>query len=386
MSQRIEAIRQAFQQQYGGTPVVVRAPGRVNLIGEHTDYNDGFVLPMAINRDVLIAVRPRADRIVALHSLNFEATATFALDHLAPSTEQPWINYVQGVAQQLAREGLALTGMEGVIEGDVPIASGLSSSAATEVAALMAFQALGGWELDGARAALLCQQAENEFLGVRVGIMDQFISRLGKRDHALFIDCRSLQYEPIPLQARDHVFMVADSHQSRELAASAYNVRRSQCEQAVEALRADMPEIRALRDVDPDDLERYGWRLEGETGRRARHVVSEDERVLKAIAALRGGDLSAFGALMNESHESLRFDYEVSSRALDVLVGAARQVDGCLGARLTGAGFGGCTVSLVRQAAVPEFERHVTEVYRRELGKKATIYVCTPEDGAGIVE
>jgi galactokinase len=385
MADRITAIRQAFQERYEGTPVIVRAPGRVNLIGEHTDYNDGYVLPVAINRDVMMAVRPRNDRIVELYSQNFEGRASFSLDRLERDRDQPWSNYVRGVAQQLEREGLSLTGMEGVVEGNVPIASGLSSSAAMEVASLMAFQTLGGWELDGAKAALLCQRAEHEFLGVRVGIMDQFISCLGKRDHALFIDCRSLQYDAIPLQAAGHVFMVADSRQSRELAASEYNVRRGECEQAVAAMGAGLPGIRALRDVSPEQFLRESWRLDTVTGRRARHVVSEDDRVLQAIAALRAGRLTEFGGLMNQSHESLRYDYEVSSRGLDVLVGAARAVEGCLGARLTGAGFGGCTVSLVRQEAVAEFERQVSQIYERELGLAPIIYACTAEDGAGVI-
>jgi galactokinase len=387
MDDRIAQIQQAFEERFGGkAPVVVRAPGRVNLIGEHTDYNDGYVLPIAINRDVLFAVRPRADRGVDLYSLNFHASAPFTLDQLVPDPTQSWSNYIRGVAQQLLREGLKLTGMEGVVEGNVPIASGLSSSAAMEVAALMAFQTLGGWELDGARAALLCQQAEHDFMGVHVGIMDQFISRLGERDHALFIDCRTLQYEAIPLHAQGYVFMVADSRRSRELAASEYNVRRAQCEEAVTELRAGMPEIRALRDVTPAQYRRENWRLETITGRRARHVVSEDDRVLQAVAALREHRLADFGALMNESHESLRFDYEVSSRELNVLVGAARQVEGCVGARLTGAGFGGCTVSLVREEAAAEFERHVTEVYQRETGREPILYTSAAEDGAGVVE
>jgi galactokinase len=385
VNDRIGQVRKEFRERYKGDPIIVRAPGRVNLIGEHTDYNDGYVLPMAINRDVLFAVRARADREVELHSLNFHARARFSLDRLEPDPAQPWSNYVRGVAQQLLREGLALTGMEGVVEGNVPIASGLSSSAAMEVAALMTFQTLGGWELDGAKAALLCQRAENEFLGVRVGIMDQFISRLGRRGHALFVDCRSLDYEVVPLNAEGHVFMVADSQRSRELAASEYNVRRSQCEQAVETLRSGLPGIQALRDVSPSQFEQQSWALDTITGRRARHVVSEDDRVLRAIDALRGGRLADFGALMNASHESLRFDYEVSSRELDVLVGAARQVDGCLGARLTGAGFGGCTVSLVREDAAPEFERHVSEAYQRATGRTPLIYSSTAEDGAGVV-
>ena len=386
MNDRVTKIRKAFKERFSGSPVVVRAPGRVNLIGEHTDYNDGYVLPVAINRDVLFAVRARADRMVDLYSLNFQARASFSLDQLEPDKEQSWSNYVRGVAQQLLREGLPLTGMEGVVEGNVPIASGLSSSAAMEVAALMAFQTLGGWEMDGAKAALLCQRAEHEFLGVRVGIMDQFISRLGKRDHALFIDCRTLEYEAIPLNARGYVLMIADSRQSRELAGSEYNVRRAQCEEAVTALQAGLPAIRALRDVTPALFLQQNWRLETVPGRRARHVVSEDDRVLRAVAALKGRRLEEFGALMNESHESLRFDYEVSSRELNVLVGAARQVEGCAGSRLTGAGFGGCTVSLVREEATGEFERHVRELYQRETGREPIFYTSAAEDGAGVVQ
>jgi galactokinase len=386
MSDRVSQIRLAFQERYSGSPVLVRAPGRVNLIGEHTDYNDGFVLPIAINRDVLFAVRPRADRVVDLYSLNFHGRSVFSLDHVEPDREQSWSNYVRGVAQQLLREGLPLTGMEGVVEGNVPIASGLSSSAAMEVGALLAFQTLGGWELDGAKAALLCQRAENEFLGVRVGIMDQFISRLGKKDHALFIDCRTLKYEAIRLNAEGYVFMVADSRKSRELAGSEYNVRRAQCEEAVATLRPALPKITALRDLTPELFLDQNWRLETVTGRRARHVVSEDDRVLRAVEALRGRRLAEFGSLMNGSHESLRFDYEVSSRELDILVGAARQVDGCDGARLTGAGFGGCTVSLVRAEAAAGFEGYVGAMYQEETGTAPIIYTCTAEDGAGVIE
>jgi galactokinase len=383
---RIDALRREFERRFTGTPVVVRAPGRVNLIGEHTDYNDGFVLPVAINRDVLMAVAPRSDQRVRLYSLNFETVSEFDLNHIEKDPADAWGNYVRGVAQQLRAEGLALSGMEGVVEGNVPIASGLSSSAALEVASAVAFQAVSGFEMDRVRMALLCQRAERAFMGVQVGIMDQFISCLGKAGHALFVDCRSLEYETVPLHAAGHVFMVADSRRSRELAASEYNVRRAQCEQAVAGLQESLPEIRALRDVSPAEFLRHSAGLDLVPARRARHVVHEDARVMEAIQCLRAGQLVEFGRLMNESHESLRFDYEVSSRELDVLVGAARSVEGCLGSRLTGAGFGGCTVSLVRAEAVPEFERRVTREYRERTGREAAIYVCTAEEGASIVD
>jgi galactokinase len=384
-SERTARLLEEFRTRFTGDPVVVRAPGRVNLIGEHTDYNDGFVLPIAISRDVRIAVAPREDDRVRLYSLNFQETAEFSLGQIAFDPNAGWSNYVRGMADQLIRSGARLRGMEGVVEGNVPIASGLSSSAAMEIAAGLAFQVTSGARVEPVEMARLAQRAENEFMGVHVGIMDQFISRLGEAGQALFIDCRSLEYRAVPLHAGDHRFVVADSQQSRELAGSAYNERRGQCEAAVQALAALSPGIRALRDVDEPAFLRFGYALDTVVGRRARHVVHEDARVLTAIAALEASDLATFGALMNESHESLRFDYEVSSHALDVLVGAARQVEGCLGSRLTGAGFGGCTVSLVHKDAVAEFERQVTSLYREAVGTEPIIYVTPAADGAGIL-
>jgi galactokinase len=384
--ERSERLKAAFRERFAGTPTLVRAPGRVNLIGEHTDYNDGYVMPVAIDREVRNAVRARDDTLVRLYSINFDGTAEFDLRQFGRDTEQPWSNYVRGVAQQLQAAGLALRGMEGVVEGNVPIASGLSSSAAMEIAAAMAFQATSGFELEPVRMALLCQKAEQEFMGVQVGIMDQFISRLGQAGHALFLDCRTLEYQAVPLNDQGYRFVIADSRASRELAGSEYNVRRRQCEEAVADLRAGLPGIRALRDVSVEQFLRYSAPLETTVGRRARHVVGENDRVLQAVAALRGGHHERFGALMDQSHESLRYDYEVSSRELNVLVGAARQVDGCLGARLTGAGFGGCTVSLVREEAVAAFEPHVTREYERQTGRRPILYVCRAVDGASILE
>jgi galactokinase len=386
VSERLERLQAAFGERFPGTPTIVRAPGRVNLIGEHTDYNDGYVMPVAIDRDVMLAVRARDDGIVHLYSLDFDGTTEFDLRAIERDEAQPWSNYVRGVAQQLLKAGFPPRGMEGVLQGNVPIASGLSSSAAMEIATAMAFQAVTGFEMDGVRMALLCQKAEQEFMGVRVGIMDQFISRLGQAGRALFVDCRTLEFQAIPLHDAGHRFVIADSHASRELAGSEYNVRRRQCEEAVAALRSGLPEVRALRDVSPRDFLRHSAPLSTVAGRRARHVVTENDRVLQAIDALVGGNLIAFGALMNESHESLRYDYEVSSRELDTLVAAARQVEGCLGSRLTGAGFGGCTVSLVREDAVPAFTEHVTQEYQRQTGREATIYICRAVDGASVLQ
>ena len=376
----------AFRQTFGGEPEgVVRAPGRVNLIGEHTDYNEGFVLPMAIDRAVVIAARRRHDRRVLLRALDFGAASAFDLPAIAPDPAQPWSNYVRGVAFVLQRRELELPGMEAVIAGDVPIGAGLSSSAAIEVATAVAWRALGGFDLDGVTLALLCQQAENEFVGMRCGIMDQFIATLGQAGHALLIDCRDLSHRPVPLPAGVRI-VVCDSRKRRGLVESAYNQRRQECEEAVRRLQAVLPGVRALRDVRPEDLRQHQGLLPPSVLRRARHVVQENARVLASVAALEAGDLSTFGRLLNESHASLRDLYQVSCLELDALVEVAQAQPGCLGSRLTGAGFGGCTVSLVRTAAVADFAAAVARGYTARTGLTPEIYVCQAADGAGEVK
>lgn len=386
MRSRMERVRQEFARAFGGECVLVRAPGRVNLIGEHTDYNDGFVFPVAIDREVRYAVAPRDDRRVALWSVNFGAKAEFSLDDIRHDRAQRWSNYVRGIAWVLQEAGYPLRGMNAAIEGDVPLGAGLSSSAAMEVAALLAFEVAGGFRVDPVQAALLAQKSENQFVGLNCGIMDQFISRLGRKGHALLIDCRTLEYEAVPVGGEDVRIVVADTRVKRGLVDSEYNRRRAECERAVVLLSERLPGIRALRDVTPDALAAHADVLSGETLRRARHVVTENGRCLRSVAALREGDLEAFGRLMNESHTSLRDDYEVSCRELDVLVEAARAVPGVLGSRMTGAGFGGCTVSLVRAEAVERFRRDVAAAYEAAVGRPPEIYVCSVEDGAGMVE
>lgn len=381
----MQAVRDEFARVFGGECVLVRAPGRVNLIGEHTDYNEGFVFPVAIDRAVRYAAAPRDDGRVVLRSLNFDARSEFSLSEIRKDEEQPWSNYVRGVADVLQAAGHTLRGMNAVVEGNVPLGSGLSSSAAMEVGALLAFQAVSGFEVEPVQSALLAQKAENQFVGVNCGIMDQFISRLGVRGHALLIDCRSLSYEAVPVGGDDVRIVVSDSRVKRGLVDSEYNRRRAECERAVTLLNAKLPGIRALRDVTPEQLVTHASLLPGETLKRARHVVTEDDRCLRSVAALRAGDLAAFGRLMNESHLSLRDDYEVSCRELDILVEAAQGVPGVLGSRMTGAGFGGCTVSLVQSDAVERFRESVTAAYERAVGRAPEIYVCSAEAGAGVV-
>jgi galactokinase len=375
-------IEMFFHKVYGATPdVVVHAPGRVNLIGEHTDYNEGFVLPAAIDRSIDFAGRMRADRVVQVHSLDFDASVEFNLDDIQKDSKNTWSNYVRGVSKYLEEDGYRLSGADMVFGGDVPREAGLSSSAAVEVGTAAFWKALLRLELDPVYLVKLARKAENQFVGVPCGIMDQFISALGREHHALFLDCRDLSYRHVPL--RDDVkIVVCNSGVKRALAQSEYEVRLKQCRQAVAQIASTGRAVQSLRDVTPADLESARSALSDILYRRARHVVSENHRVLEAVKVLGAGDLERFGELMNASHESLRDDYEVSSKELDVLVEVARKQPGVLGARMTGAGFGGCTVNLVRQEAAEDFAEAVCRGYHDALGLRAETYICKASQGA----
>jgi len=375
-------IEGRFEEIFGATPeVLVRAPGRVNLIGEHTDYNEGFVLPAAIDRYIEFAGLRRADRTVRAHSTDFNDSVEFSLDDVQKDSEHRWSNYLRGVSKFLEEDGHRLTGADVVFGGNVPREAGLSSSAAVEVGATTFWQKLLGLELDPVYAVKLSRRAENEFVGVPCGIMDQFISALGRREHALFLDCRDLSYRHVPLRG-DVKVVVCNSGVKRALAQSEYEVRLKQCRQSVAQLRTAGLAANSLRDVEPEDLETARGALSEILLRRARHVVTENHRVLEAVKVLAEGDLERFGELMNASHESLRDDYEVSSKELDTLVELAWKQPGTLGARMTGAGFGGCTVNLVRADAADAFAEAVRKGYQETLGLKAEIYVCQASDGA----
>jgi galactokinase len=383
MIDRVARLKTRFKEIFGEEPAaIVKAPGRINLIGEHTDYNEGFVLPVAINRNILIAVSPRKDRLVFLHALDFEEASEFSLDAIERSKEHPWSNYQRGVAYFLKKQGFKMVGMNACITGDVPIGSGLSSSAAVEVATAYAWKLLSGFEMSEVELALLCQRAENDFVGMRCGIMDQFASTLGRRGHALLIDCRSLNYEFIPIP-EGVAIVVADTMVRRDLVESEYNIRRMECEEGVRVLRRCIPGIKALRDVSVTQFEAFKDELPQPILRRCRHVVYENERVLEGVTSLRGGDLARFGELMKESHASLRDDYEVSCRELDLMVEAALEIEGVYGSRLVGAGFGGCTISLMEEGAVKEFISKMASFYEEETGIQPQIYACRADDGVG---
>ncbi len=370
----------AFQDRFGRRPkVVVRAPGRANLLGGHTDYNDGYVLPVALDRAAWITASPVAGSEVRLCALDLDKDAAFSLDSIPPSSGE-WADYPCGVAWALQDDGLELTGLEAVLSSSVPVGSGLSSSAAIEVAFAYTWQVLSGFERDRRELALLCQRAENVYVGVNCGILDQMASALGAEGYARLLDCRTLESELVPLP-RDVVIVVADTKVRRSLASSEYNVRRAQCEEAVSVLSEYLSGIHALRDVSSSNLERFKEHLSETVSRRARHIVADNERVLQAAEALREGDVATVGALMKACHISLRDDYEVSSPELDVLAEAAWDVAGCYGARLTGAGFGGCTVALVAEGAVSDFEAHVAAAYESAFDRLPDIYVCHSANG-----
>jgi galactokinase len=384
-------ITRLFQQHFGRPPLATgRAPGRVNLLGEHVDYNDGPVLPAAIDRAVRLAAAPTDDRRVALYAVDLDEQACFDLEEvsrkvdLAGTPLPAWARYPAGVAWSLGEAGLEIAGAQIAFSSDVPIGAGLSSSAALEVGFAVVWEALGGWRLERVRLAQLCQRAENLYVGVSCGLMDQFASACGVEGHALYFDTRSLEWQPVSLPP-GVVLIIADSGVRHNLATSAYNERRRSCEQAVELLRQYIPGIRALRDVLPTEFAAYSAFLPEIPRRRAEHVVKEIARVHSALSALGRQDLQALGALMYAGHNSLRTLYEVSTPEMDTLVELTRELPGCIGARLTGGGFGGCTINLVEAEHAADFIQGLEEGYARATGRQAQVYLCQASQGAEAV-
>jgi galactokinase len=372
-------IVQAFHSRFGAAPAfVVRAPGRVNLIGEHTDYNDGFVLPMAIDRAVWIALRPRPDGKLHVHSLDLGRTETFDLGALQ-HTNAGWAEYVKGVAWALQEAGYTLAGWEGVLTGDVPRGAGLSSSAAVELATARAFQAVSGFPWNPPAMALLGQKAENQWVGMNCGIMDQMISAAGEADHALLIDCRSLATTSVPLPPGT-VVVILDTATRRGLVDSAYNERRAQCEAAARYFN-----VPALRDVSMERFLAEAHGLDDVTMRRARHVISENARTLAAAEAMQAGDAATLGRLMDASHVSMRDDFEISGPALNIMVACAQEESSCYGARMTGGGFAGCAVALVDAEQAQAFAHSVAARYQARAHLEPAVYVCNASEGASIV-
>ncbi len=383
---RLDALARRHAAEFGRPPALVAAaPGRVNLIGEHTDYHDGFVFPMAIEREVRVAASPRADGRLGLCSVDYGERLEGPLDGLAREPGHAWADYPRGVLSVMRQRGHALRGLDLTFEGDVPQGAGLSSSAALEVATALAAAELHGLALAPAALARLAQQAEVEFIGVRCGVMDQLVSCLGQPGAALLIDCRTLEARAVPLALGGFSFLITDSGAPRTLAGSAYNRRREECQRGLRALQRRRPDGRALRDYTPGEVQAAAGQMGRVAARRCLHVAEENQRTLEAVAALERGDLAAFGAHMNASHDSLRELYEVSSPELDFLVERARRVGGVLGARLTGAGFGGCTVTLLEAGAVAAYQAEVLPAYARRFSRQARLIPSRPGPGARVV-
>ncbi|HNT75931.1 MAG TPA: galactokinase [Anaerolineae bacterium] len=380
--QVIQSFRGRFQAQ---PQLVVRAPGRVNLIGEHTDYNQGLVLPVAVDQAAWLAVSPVDERWANIRAVNMgNDDVAFSLEGV-PASMGGWSDYPKGIVWAFMDRNLQPGGINAVLASDVPVGAGMSSSAAVELAFAFTWNTFSRFGLSLPELALLSQKAENQYVGVNCGIMDQMISACGKAGHAMMLDARSLErgYFPLP---EGVAIVVIDSMVRRSLASSEYNVRRAQCEEAVRLLQPSLPHIQSLRDVTLADLERYGSALSDVVFRRARHVISENARVLKVAERLHAGAIETVGALMVEAHRSLRDDYEVSAPELDALVAAAVEVPGCYGARLTGAGFGGCAIALAAEDAVPALQQHVSAAYQAQFEQAPHIYVTHAANGVAAIE
>ncbi len=384
-----EHLYTKFIETYGGEKDGIRvfkSPGRVNMIGEHIDYNGGHVLPAAISMYTTVLARKREDNIVRLMATDLNYVVQAELDRLEYYKDYKWGNYQLGVASQLITEGYDLKGCEMLFEDKVPLGSGLSSSAAIEIATGLAFSKLNGHDIPMKEMAQICQRAEHNYVGVKCGIMDQFASAMGKKNNAVLLDCKTLEHRYIPLETKEYKIVISNTNKKRSLGESAYNERRLECEEALEELKTAFPGIGFLCDIKPEQLEENIGLIKDENRRkRAVHVVNENERVLKSAAALESGDMKEFGRLMNESHESLRDKYEVSCKELDVLVDAALGHKGTTGSRMTGAGFGGCTVSLVNSANVDDFIENTGKKYRKKTGLEASFYVSSAAEGGGEV-
>jgi len=382
-------LKKKFINRYGQSKEesgIYFAPGRVNLIGEHTDYNGGYVFPCAINFGTYLAIRKNNDNLVRMASMNFDYTAAVTPEEIQQKHEGQWVNYPLGVLNEFRKLGIAITGMDMLFYGNVPNGAGLSSSASIEIATALAINELYYAELDGIALAQLGQRAENLFVGVNCGIMDQFASAMGKKDSALFLDCNTLEYKIVPLNLNGYKLLITNTNKRRGLADSKYNERRSECEQAVEYIRK-VKDIKLLGEITESEFYLIEKHIPDENvKKRARHVVTEIKRTVDAVEALNAGDLEKFGALMNGSHDSLRDDYEVTGPELDTLVEEARKVLGVIGSRMTGAGFGGCTVSLVDEKQVNTVIQKVGKNYTIRTGLKADFYVAGIGDGAKLIE
>lgn len=382
-----ESVRAAFASMFGDSDgvAVAMAPGRVNLIGEYTDFNEGFVFPMTVDRGVYVAIRERSDRQVRVASVRFDELVEYELSEFEAPTPGSWSSYVLGLVEELRRRGLLTSGFEALVDGNLNLGAGLSSSAALELATGVALQQVFEFEMNRVDLVKLCQYVEHSYAHVMCGIMDQFACGIGSSGHALLLDCRSLEYENIPVKLDDYRVVIISSEVRRSLTSSAYNARRAECQAGVEHFARYGKAVRALRDVDAELFEAHNDELTCVVRQRCRHVISENQRTLDGAAALKTGNFVRFGEIMSASHRSLRDDFEVSCPELDLLVQLAIDTEGVLGSRMTGAGFGGCTVSIVHRDAVSQLVENLAE-YARRFNLEPGVFVLEGNLEAGCVQ
>ena len=378
------SVGRKFSEIYGSRSLITRSPGRVNIIGEHTDYNQGFVLPAAIDKAVYVALAPRNDDKIELHSIEFSDFKTADINHLKPEPGS-WTNYILGVVDQLHKRGIKIRGFNLVIDGDVPFGAGLSSSAAVECATAFALNHVFNLAIPKEELIFIAQKAEHEFAGVMCGIMDQFASVFGKKDHVMKLDCRSMDYEYVPLKLDGYKILLLNTNVKHSLASTEYNSRRAQCEKGVEMLNKHENQITSLRDVTIEMLDKYVT-SEPMVYRRCRYVVEENERLLSGCEALKRGDLHALGKKMYGSHDGLSKMYEVSCKELDFLVNAVRNNPDVAGARMMGGGFGGCTINLVKEEVIDNLVKELSPKYKQAMNLDLTAYVASIEDGSAVID
>lgn len=381
----VELIKEKFLALYGHKPLLVRSPGRINLIGEHTDYNDGFVLPAAIDKEMVLAVAKNDTDSCHIYSMDYEESMSFKLDSFSPSKEHPWANYLMGVVDQLQKAGHSLEGFDCVFGGDVPMGAGLSSSAALECGTAYALSELFGMGIERRALAQYAQKAEHTFAGVQCGIMDQFASLMGREEHAIRLDCRSLDFSYFPLKLGNYQVVLVDSQVKHSLASSEYNTRRKECEEGVATVQNKYPEVQSLRDISLEMLDEVKQELSPVVYRRCRYVIEENDRLLSGCALLEAGDLHGFGEKMYGSHDGLSADYEVSCPELDFLVDYTRDKPYVLGARMMGGGFGGCTINLLEAAHKEAFIREISQAYQDQFGIAPKTYEVIISAGTGII-
>jgi galactokinase len=381
----LQQLSDRFIELHGGTKEGIHffnAPGRVNLIGEHTDYNGGYVFPAALTFGTTLLLRKRDDQLLNMASDNFSLRKAITLEHAVYVKEDDWINYPKAILVHLAKRGFTFGGYDALYNGEIPNGAGLSSSASLQLATAFGFMSMEGYFIDRIQLALIAQESENQFMKVNCGIMDQFTVAMGKKDHAILLKCDDLHYEHVPFQSQGYRIVIGNTTKRRGLVDSEYNARRAQCEQAVQDLKAAFPSLTLLGEINAEQFAEHKSLILDETVRkRAQHVIEENDRVLQSVTALKNNELRQFGQLMTASHHSLQHLYEVSCKELDIMVEAALQCNGVLGSRMTGAGFGGCTVSLVHEDQVAEFIANVGKIYAEKTDFKAEFYVADIGDG-----